>query len=106
MIPILNEDGRLLGVVGQGEIVNSLIDFQKYVPEKHQKARIRQLAISAIMNRSVPSVEGDLSLGEASQMMYKDSLPGLIVEESSKVVGLLTSNEVLEYIVGSFPEEQ
>jgi CBS domain-containing protein len=106
MIPALNEDGLQLGVVGQGEVVNALVEFHKYVPEKHQKARIRQLAISAIMNRNVPVVNGSLSLGEAARMILKDYLPGLIIEESSKVVGLLTPNEILEYIVLTFPEEQ
>jgi CBS domain containing-hemolysin-like protein len=38
--------------------------------------------------------------------MIKESLPGLVVTESSKVMGLLSPQEVLEYIVGSFPEEQ
>jgi CBS domain-containing protein len=105
IIPVVNEDGRLLGVVTEKEILNSLIEFHKYVPEKHQKARIRQLSVSTAMKVSIPTVEGDLSLGEASRRMIKERLPGLIITEPSKVVGILSPEEVLEYIVGSFPEE-
>jgi predicted transcriptional regulator len=106
IIPVVNDDGRLLGVVTEKEILNSLIEFHKYVPEKHQKARIRQLSISTAMKVSIPTVEGDLSLGEASRRMIRDCLPGLIITDSSKVVGILSPGEVLEYIVGSFSEEQ
>jgi CBS domain containing-hemolysin-like protein len=38
--------------------------------------------------------------------MIKESLPALVVMESSKVVGVISADQVLEYIVGSFPEEQ
>ncbi|MDD1764701.1 MAG: CBS domain-containing protein [Candidatus Methanomethyliaceae archaeon] len=106
IIPIVNDEGRLLGVVTEKEILNSLIEFQKYVPAKHQKARIRELSVSTAMKVSMPTVEGDLSLGEASRRMIKDCLPGLIITDSSKVIGILSPEEVLEYIVGSFPEEQ
>jgi len=106
IIPIVNDEGRLLGVVTEKEILNSLVEFQKYVPAKHQKARIRQLSVSTAMKVTMPTVEGDLLLGEASRRMIKDCLPGLIITDSSKVIGILSPEEVLEYIVGSFPEEQ
>jgi len=106
IIPILNEDGRLLGAMGEAEVLNSLIDFHKYVPEKHQKARIRQLSIGATMKAGYPTADIDCSLGTLAQKMLKEKLPALIVTESSKVVGIMSSDQVLEYIIGSFPEEQ
>lgn len=106
IIPIVNDEGRLLGMVTEKEILNSLVEFQKCVPEKHQKARIRELSVSTAMKVGLPTVEGDLSLGEASRRMIKDCLPGLIITDYSRVIGILSIEEVLEYIVGSFPEEQ
>jgi predicted transcriptional regulator len=105
-IPVVNDDGRLLGVVTEKEILNSLIEFQKHVPEKHQKARIRELSVSSAMKVGMPTVEGNLLLGEASRRMINDCLSGLIITDSSRVIGILSSEEVLEYIVGSFPGEQ
>jgi len=106
IIPILNEDGRLLGAMGEAEALNSLIDFHKYVPEKHQKARIRQLSIGATMKAGYPTTDLDSSLGAVAQTMLKEKIPALVVTESSKVVGIISSDQILEYIVGSFPEEQ
>lgn len=106
IIPILNEDGRLLGIMGESEVLNSLIDFHKYVPEKHQKARIRQLSIGATMNAGYPTVDIECNLGDLAHKMLKENLPALVVTESSKVIGVISADQVLEYIVGSFPEEQ
>ncbi|MGQ9759697.1 MAG: CBS domain-containing protein [Candidatus Methanomethylicaceae archaeon] len=106
IIPVINEDQRPVGIITEREVINTLIDFHKYVPEKHQRARIRQLSISSSMVAKVPLVEGELSLDEASGRMLKENLPGIIITESSKIAGILTYDEVLDYIVRSFPEEQ
>ncbi len=106
LIPVINEDGRLLGVTGEREVLNALIDFQKYNPEKHQKARIRQLSISASMRREVPLVDESVPLGEASRRIMKERLPGLITTDSCRISGVISPSEILNYIVGSFPGEQ
>ena len=106
LLPVLSEEDHILGIVTEKEILNDLIEFQKHVPEKNQKARIRQLPVSTAMKVSVPTVESEQPLSDAVQKMMKDQLPGLIVTESSKIVGTVSPHEVLEFIVGSFPQEQ
>lgn len=106
ILPVVNEDQRLVGMITEKEVVKALIDFHKYVPEKYQRARIRQLSISSSMVTNVPVVEGDLPLSEVSERMLKENLPGIIITDSSKIVGILSYEEVLDYIVKSFPEEQ
>jgi len=105
IIPVVNEENRLMGILTQKEVLNSLIEFQKYVPEKNQKARIRQLSVSSAMKAGAKTVEGSLTIGQAAQMMCKDGLTGLVVAESSKIMGVVSSTEMLEYIVGSFQEQ-
>lgn len=105
ILPVVNEENRLMGIASEKEVLNSLIEFQKYVPEKNQKARIRQLSVSSAMRVGVPEVNESLPLGEAAMILSKECLPGLVVTESSKVVGIVSINEVLEYIVQSFQEQ-
>jgi CBS domain-containing protein len=105
IIPVVSEEGRLLGTVTDREVLNSLIEFQKYVPEKHQKSRIRQLAISSAMKVGSPTTSTEITLREASAIMSNESLPALLVTDANKVLGTLSSEEILQYIVGSFPEE-
>lgn len=106
MIPVVNEDERPLGVITERHIVNVLIDFHKYVPEKYQKARIRQLSISSSMLAKVHLVEDEVSLDDASDRIMKDNLTGIVITESAKIAGIITYDEILDYIVRSFPEEQ
>ena len=108
MIPVVNEDGRLVGIITEREVLKALIEFHKYVPEKYQRARIRQLIISSSMVANVPILEEGISLGEVSEKILKENLPGVIFSEPSqtKIVGILTPDEILDYIVRSFPEEQ
>jgi predicted transcriptional regulator len=105
ILPVVNEENRLMGITTEKEVLNSLIEFQKYVPEKNQKARIRQLPVSSAMRVGVPEINGSLTLGEASMILSKESLPALVVLESSKVAGVVSTTEILEYIVESFQEQ-
>lgn len=105
IIPVVNEENRLMGTITGKEVLNSLIEFQKYVPEKNQKARIRQLAVSAAMKAAPKTVEGSLQLGQAAQLISKECLPGVVVTEPSKIIGIVSTTEILEYIVGSFQEQ-
>ncbi|MCX8182436.1 MAG: CBS domain-containing protein [Candidatus Methanomethyliaceae archaeon] len=108
MIPVVNEDGRPVGIITEREVLKALIEFHKYVPEKYQRARIRQLTISSSMVANVPLLEEGVSLGEVSEKILNENLPGVIFSEPSqpKIMGILTPDEVLDYIVRSFPEEQ
>ncbi|TDA39807.1 MAG: hypothetical protein DSO08_01250 [Candidatus Methanomethylicota archaeon] len=108
MIPVVNEDGRPVGIITEREVLKALIEFHKYVPEKFQRARIRHLTISTSMVANVPLLEEEISLGEVTEKILKEGLPGVIFSEPSqpKVIGILTPDEVLDYIVRSLPEEQ
>lgn len=105
VIPVVSEEGRLLGTVTDREVLNSLIEFQKYVPEKHQKSRIRQLAISSAMKVGSPTIGTETSLREASAMMTGSKLQALLVTDENKVLGTISAEEILQYVIGSFPEE-
>ncbi len=105
VIPVVSEEGRLLGTVTDREVLNSLIEFQKFVPEKHQKSRIRQLAISSAMKVGSPTVGPETMLKEASSAMSSGALQALLVTDGEKVLGTVSSEDILQYIVGSFPEE-
>ncbi|MCX8169578.1 MAG: CBS domain-containing protein [Candidatus Methanomethyliaceae archaeon] len=103
-IPVLNDEGKVIGVISESEMVNALIDFHKYVSEKHQRARIRELSISTAMISKIPMVESETSLSDVIRLLSKERAPGVIAIENEKFIGILTYNEILEYIMQSFPE--
>ncbi|MDI9643987.1 MAG: CBS domain-containing protein [Candidatus Verstraetearchaeota archaeon] len=106
VLPVLNEDGRYLGAVTRGSLLKALIDFHMYVPEKHQKARIRQLQISNVMKADYPSIGGDARLCDAARKILEERALGIVVVEGMSPIGLLTIDEILNFIISTFPEEQ
>lgn len=106
VLPVLNEDGRYLGAVTRGSLIKALIDFHMHVPEKHQKARIRQLQISNVMKVDYPSVGEETKLSDAARKIREKRCPGVVVVEGLTPAGLLTTDEILNFIVSTFPEEQ
>lgn len=104
IIPVLNDEGKILGAISEGGMVNALIDFHKYVSEKHQRSRIRELSISTAMVSRIPIVESITLLSDVVKLLDKEKAPGAIVIENERFIGILTYNEILEYIVQSFPE--
>lgn len=106
LIPVLNDDGRYLGAVTRGALLKALVDFHMYVPEKHQKARIRQLSISNVMKVDYPSIGEESSLGEAARKILAERCPGVVVVNGLTPVGIISTDEILAFIVNTFPEEQ
>lgn len=106
VMPVLNEEGRYLGAVTRGSLLRALIDFHMYVPEKHQRARIRQLSISNVMKADYPSAGEESTLSGVARRMLEERCPGIVILNALSPVGLVTTDEVLSYIVSTFPEEQ
>ncbi|MBC7120155.1 MAG: CBS domain-containing protein [Candidatus Methanosuratus sp.] len=106
LIPVMNDDGRYLGAVTRGDLLKALIDFHMYVPEKYQKARIRQLSISNVMRADYPSIGEGATLGEATRKILENRCPGVVVVNGLVPVGILSTDEILTFIVSTFPEEQ
>ncbi len=103
-LPVLNDDGKVLGAVTEGEVVNTLIEFYRRTPEKHQKARIREILVTTSMITDIPIVEKETILSDIAVELRKKGSPGAVITENQKIIGILTHNEILKYIVHSFPE--
>ncbi|MEM0231779.1 MAG: CBS domain-containing protein [Candidatus Methanomethylicaceae archaeon] len=104
IIPVLNDDGKVIGAISEREMVNSLIEFHKRISEKHQRAKIREFSISNAMILKVPTIENETPLSDVIKILKKEQIPGVIVVENEKFIGILTHNEILAYILQSFPE--
>jgi CBS domain-containing protein len=96
-LPVLNDEGRILGVITEGEVVNTLIEFYRKTSEKHQKAKIKEILVTTSMIVDIPIVEIAIDI-------RRKGLPGVIVTENKKIIGIVTHNEIIKYIAHSFPE--
>jgi CBS domain-containing protein len=79
---------ELLGVVVREDIL-------------HHAATQPDAYVSAIMNRSIPSVEGTHPLAEAYTMLEDTGSPAVMVHHDGEFIGLLVPDRVAEFILMS-----
>ena len=120
-LPIVDESGRLVGMVSEGDFLRrSELGAEKtpgswiaslLLPGKaaNAYARAHGRRIDEIMSGNVATVEPNASLGEAAALMEKRRVKRLPVVENDKVVGILSRADfmrALAQIVRPNYEEQ
>jgi len=80
-LPVLNNDGRLVGLVSDWDLIKALRLFHERTPEKHRRRRIKFLFVSDAMRRAPPHVLEDSTVGEAAKLIIENQLRGLVVTD-------------------------
>ena len=85
VVLVLNPDGRLAGVVTDGDIRRSILC-----------GRGLQISVSETMNRKPTTVSGSTPRDEMLALMRRKSIHHLpLIDEESQVVGLVTLDELI-----------
>ena len=82
--PILNHDLNLAGVL-------TWTDVQNYLKDPDQLKE----SIGSIMTKDLITVEGDVMLSEAKEIMEKNDIHCLPVVHDKKLIGIITSNDIV-----------
>ncbi len=92
-------DEKLVGMITSKDLIRALIDFKKKVPEKYQKAQIKDVYVDDIMSDKPLFVSPDTKIAEIADMMMDTGYNGFpVVVEDSKVVGIVTQTDILRLI--------
>jgi len=95
-VPVLSK-GKLVGIVTLHDLLqliapNSTDHVEKIVGKN---SPVREIKVKDIMTDSVVTVTPDSNIREASELMIKRDIQGLVVYENKKVKGILTATDVL-----------
>jgi stage IV sporulation protein FB len=93
--PVLDEDQRLIGVVGRAEIIRALRELGPSAP------------VSDVMVKDIPTVERSHRLEEAFRLLQEKSVPAVgVVDYTGRLIGLVTVATVGEMLMvqRSLPE--
>lgn len=85
-IVITDEDGRIVGIVTETEIVRKVVAHSLPVNET---------SVGSVMNPDVHMVNGDASIFEARHKMVSLGVKHFVVEMDGKPVGLISSTSLL-----------
>jgi CBS domain-containing protein len=102
-IPVVDEEGRLVGYITVDEVADAFLAFHDIVPEKYRKERIDHLLVDDIMRLRPPVVQPDASVVEAFEKMKTKKSKGVVVMHEDKIVGIITLDELVRLIASKAP---
>ena len=115
--PVVDEEGHLVGICSETDILNSLrtrykelkmvfpslpmvgISFVKMPKEKEVMEAFEEILstpIKDIMVRKIISIGPDANVGEAVELMRSNNINRVPVVENSEVVGIVTRGDVIK----------
>jgi stage IV sporulation protein FB len=86
--PVIDNDHRLMGLVGRGEIIRTLRELGPTAP------------VSQVMAKDIPTIERSHRLEEAFRLLQEKSVPAVgVVDAAGRLIGLVTSETVGEMLM-------
>jgi CBS domain-containing protein len=98
-LPVVDTDGRLVGIVTEGDVNRVSDSHTTDVREYNLYHRVRDLPIHEIMSRPVFSVEADTAILVVAELMLEHRIGGIPVTEDGRVVGIITESDLFRLIV-------
>ena len=89
---VITEDGKLVGIVTERDIMKS-IGYGKVNPDTE---------VGKIMSKPLISTGSDATLGEAADTMIKRKVRRLLVKDDSKYVGIITQRDLQKLMTDTF----
>lgn len=96
-LPVV-EDDAVIGMVTSKDLMRAFIDFRKTVPEKYQKAQIKDVLVEDIMSVNPVCAEKDMTISDVSKIIMETGYNGLPVVENDNVIGIITQTDILRLI--------
>lgn len=96
-MPVLNEDGRLVGIVSQRDLlVNALVRALGYGSVAGKKAK-EGLLVKEVMTTEVVTTSPEMPLEQAAHLMLTKKIGCLPVLEDRALVGIITESDFVQY---------
>jgi CBS domain-containing protein len=96
-LPVVNAEGRLVGIISRGDIregMSASSTSHPYAPE----AQEQWLTVADVMTVEVVTVTPDTPLWQVADLMLKHKIGGLPVVEGTKVVGMITESDIFKLV--------
>ena len=96
-IPVV-EDGRLIGLLSERDLIGAATIEIFGLKEKRKSALLKTVLIKDVMKKRVISVKPDTPIKDAAHLMADKKIGCVPVVESGTLVGLLTTTDILRYV--------
>lgn len=96
---VVSRDGKLLGVVTWGDVVEAWPSRFNPLEPYEVRELMARVAVEEVMKPDVVSIDPDATISEAANVMFENRIGALPVEDDGRVVGILTNSDILQGLV-------
>jgi len=94
--PVVSDDGILLGLVTQRDLLRNSLQVSKPVPPP--AADLRLMTAREVMTHNVVTAAPDQDIREAARIMLEHKYGCLPVVERSRLVGIVTESDFVRFL--------
>lgn len=102
-LPVVDSEGHLVGIVSQGDLREAAAlkaSVNPYAPEATES----WLTVEEIMTPNPITVTPDTPIWQAAELMIEHKIGGLPVMEGSRLVGIVTTSDIMRLVVAHWRE--
>jgi len=102
-LPVLNNEGKLVGLITLDEIVDTLVDLMEFVGNSGSKSSLKNITVRDCMRPVTPILTTEDTLGTAAALMLEKSVRAVLVVDSERVLrGIITLTDLTRYVAGTY----
>lgn len=98
-LPVMDPDGRLLGIVTDRDIRLNLPSQATSLSVWEINHLLSRLTVGEVMTKGVISVSPDRAARDAAQLMVDHQIGALPVEDAGRLVGIVTETDMLRAFI-------
>lgn len=108
-IPVLNHESSLIGVVSSADVLKKESSHtfyhttmvKNYELELLEDAKFFEQPVSSIMSTDLITIKPDATIAKMAKIMYEKKIHRLLVQEYDKLVGIVTTFDLLKLLATS-----
>ncbi len=95
-VPVVDETGRLLGMVSLGDAMHLNLYDPNVIHE--------EIPVEEIMDREPVTVTRETTLKRCAQLMLEHKVGALLVVEDGRLIGIITDSDIFRYMTEVVPD--
>jgi CBS domain-containing protein len=96
-LPVIDQ-GKLVGIISDNEIVFALAGIKRSIPLGRQKHRLDELHVVDVMKTPAIWSQASITAVEAANIMQKNNIGAIPLIENGKLIGIISRTDLLNTI--------